>query len=147
LQKARLARIQIAKATSGAAFVAKKRAAEARIAAQEAGLQVEEDTNENIFELQHHHLLRCLEKTTVSFLCRTLFLKMSFEGSFIFYVPVAYIPVLYLRNPLVYSNSPSIFGCFTDSVRFLDFSLRDVIFSRMLYFHNIPLFFIISRSI
>jgi hypothetical protein len=66
LQKARLARIQIAKATSGAAFVAKKRAAEARIAAQEAGLHVEEDTNENIFELQHHHLLRCLEKTTVS---------------------------------------------------------------------------------
>ena len=33
-QKARLARIQIAKATSGAAFVAKKRAAEARLAAQ-----------------------------------------------------------------------------------------------------------------
>ena len=26
---------------------------------------VEEDSNENIFELQHHHLLRCLEKTTV----------------------------------------------------------------------------------
>ena len=45
--------------------MAKKRAAEARIAAQEAGLQVEEDTNENIFELQHHHLLRCLGKTTV----------------------------------------------------------------------------------
>ena len=34
VQKARLARIQIAKATSGAAFVAKKRAAEARLAAQ-----------------------------------------------------------------------------------------------------------------
>ena len=26
---------------------------------------MEEDSNENIFELQHHHLLRCLEKTTV----------------------------------------------------------------------------------
>lgn len=63
-KKARLARIQIAKATSGAAFVAKKRAAEARLAAQEAGVLVEEDSNENIFELQHHHLLRCLEKTT-----------------------------------------------------------------------------------
>jgi hypothetical protein len=63
-----------------------------------------------------------------------------------FYVPVAYI--LYLRNPRVYSNSPSILGCFTNSVRFLDFFLRDVIFSGMLYFHNIPLFFfIISRSI
>lgn len=64
-QKARLARIQIAKATSGAAFVAKKRAAEARLAAQEAGIQLDDDVNENIFELQHHHLLRCLEKTTV----------------------------------------------------------------------------------
>jgi len=63
-KKARLARIQIAKATSGAAFVAKKRAAEARLAAQEAGVMMEEDSNENIFELQHHHLLRCLEKTT-----------------------------------------------------------------------------------
>ena len=66
LQKARLARIQIAKATSGAAFVAKKRAAEARLAAQEAGINLDDDINENIFELQHHHLLRCLEKTTVS---------------------------------------------------------------------------------
>lgn len=65
-QKARLARIQIAKATSGAAFVAKKRAAEARLAAQEAGINLDDDVNENIFELQHHHLLRCLEKTTVS---------------------------------------------------------------------------------
>jgi len=63
-KKARLARIQIAKATSGAAFVAKKRAAEARLAAQEAGIHLEDDVNENIFELQHHHLLRCLEKTT-----------------------------------------------------------------------------------
>ena len=66
MQKARLARIQIAKATSGAAFVAKKRAAEARLAAQEAGINLDDDINENIFELQHHHLLRCLEKTTVS---------------------------------------------------------------------------------
>jgi len=63
-KKARLARIQIAKATSGAAFVAKKRAAEARLAAQEAGINLDDDVNENIFELQHHHLLRCLEKTT-----------------------------------------------------------------------------------
>jgi hypothetical protein len=31
-----------------------------------------------------------------------------------FYVPVAYI--LYLRNPRVYSNSPSILGCFTDFI-------------------------------
>ena len=46
--------------------MAKKRAAEARLAAQEAGINLDDDVNENIFELQHHHLLRCLEKTTVS---------------------------------------------------------------------------------
>lgn len=63
-QKARLARIRIAKASSGAAFVNKKKAAEARIAAQASGLQTD-DYKEDIFELQHHHLLRCLEKTTV----------------------------------------------------------------------------------
>lgn len=66
LQKARLARIRIAKASSGAAFVSKKKAAEARIAAQQSGLQLEDYKEEDIFELQHHHLLRCLEKTTVS---------------------------------------------------------------------------------
>lgn len=67
LQKARLARIRIAKASSGAAFVSKKKAAEARLAAQESGLQMEEYyKEEDIFELQHHHLLRCLEKTTVT---------------------------------------------------------------------------------
>src|SRR5438132_686643 len=67
MQKARLARISIAKATSGAAFVSKKKAAEARLAAQEAGLEPDESYKEgDIFELQHHHLLRCLERTTVS---------------------------------------------------------------------------------
>ncbi|KAK2727834.1 hypothetical protein QYM36_008347 [Artemia franciscana] len=66
-QKARLARIRIAKATSGAAFVNKKKAAEARMAALESGLDVDDPwKEEDIFELQHHHLLRCLEKTTVS---------------------------------------------------------------------------------
>ncbi|KAK6618511.1 hypothetical protein RUM43_013704 [Polyplax serrata] len=66
-RKARLARIRIAKASSGAAFVTKKKAAEARLAAQESGLDMDENyRDEDIFELQHHHLLRCLEKTTVS---------------------------------------------------------------------------------
>ena len=66
-QKARLARIQIAKATSGAAFVSKKKAAEAKMAARAAhGTEDGMDTKEDIFEMQHHHLLRCLEKTTVS---------------------------------------------------------------------------------
>jgi crotonobetainyl-CoA:carnitine CoA-transferase CaiB-like acyl-CoA transferase len=70
LQKARLARIRIAKASSGAAFVSKKKAAEARLAAQESGLDMDDTYHpEDIFELQHHHLLRCLEKTTVSQLC------------------------------------------------------------------------------
>lgn len=59
-----MARVRIAKATSGAAFVSKKKACEARLAAQEAGESVE--PYDDIFELQHHHLLRCLEKTTVS---------------------------------------------------------------------------------
>lgn len=65
-QKARLARIRIAKASSGAAFVSKKKAAEARLAAQESGIELDDTyREEDIFELQHHHLLRCLEKTTV----------------------------------------------------------------------------------
>lgn len=59
-----MARVRIAKATSGAAFVSKKKACEARLAAQEAGEEVE--PYDDIFELQHHHLLRCLEKATVS---------------------------------------------------------------------------------
>ncbi|XP_070489851.1 potassium voltage-gated channel protein Shal isoform X1 [Chironomus tepperi] len=64
-RKARLARIKMAKASSGAAFINKKRAAEARLAAQESGIDMDDSYNdEDIFELQHHHLLRCLEKTT-----------------------------------------------------------------------------------
>lgn len=59
-----MARIRIAKASSGAAFVSKKKAAEARLAAQESGIELDDNYPEDIFELQHHHLLRCLEKTT-----------------------------------------------------------------------------------
>lgn len=61
-----MARIRIAKATSGAAFVNKKKATEARLAAVESGQDLLDEGPEDIFELQHHHLLRCLEKTTVS---------------------------------------------------------------------------------
>ncbi|XP_050438931.1 potassium voltage-gated channel protein Shal isoform X2 [Adelges cooleyi] len=65
-RKARLARIRIAKASSGAAFVTKKKAAEARMAAQESGQELDENyREEDIFEMQHHHLLRCLERTTM----------------------------------------------------------------------------------
>lgn len=69
-KKARLARIRLAKATSGAAFLNKKRAVESRLLAQESGLGMDENGDEHwlreedIFELQHHHLLRCLEKAT-----------------------------------------------------------------------------------
>jgi hypothetical protein len=61
----------MAKASSGAAFVNRKKAAEARIQAQEEAAAsghspTAEHEEEDIFELQHHHLLRCLEKTTVS---------------------------------------------------------------------------------
>ncbi|KAG8231382.1 hypothetical protein J437_LFUL008930 [Ladona fulva] len=71
MEKARLARIRIAKASSGAAFVSKKKAAEARLAAQASGEEPDDNyREEDIFELQHHHLLRCLEKTTVSIILR-----------------------------------------------------------------------------
>ena len=83
-QKARMARIRIAKATTGAAFLTKKRETEARLAAAE---QVKADDGEDIeyrlntsvhhvgddiFELQHHHLLQCLERTTVGTLRNAL---------------------------------------------------------------------------
>jgi potassium voltage-gated channel Shal-related subfamily D protein len=64
-KQARTARIRIAKATSGAAFVNKKKATEERLLAVEKGIVDPSDQlSEDIFELQHHHLLRCLEKTT-----------------------------------------------------------------------------------
>ena len=65
-RKARLARIRIAKASSSAAFANKKKAAESRMLRHEQmGLDSEDFSDEDIFELQHHHLLKCLEKTTV----------------------------------------------------------------------------------
>ena len=46
--------------------MSKKKAAEAKMAERAAkGVDDSDDTKEDIFELQHHHLLRCLEKTTV----------------------------------------------------------------------------------
>ena len=62
-----MARIKIAKATSGAAFVNRKKATQSRLAAYDN--EEIDDQNEDIFELQHHHLLSCLEKTTVGVLC------------------------------------------------------------------------------
>jgi len=34
------------------------------MAAKAAGMPIEDNGKEDVFELQHHHLLRCLEKTT-----------------------------------------------------------------------------------
>lgn len=71
-QKARIQRIRIAKATSGAAFLNKKRETEARLAAAAENEQANNENgitttrNDDMFELQHHHLLQCLERTTVS---------------------------------------------------------------------------------
>lgn len=64
-RKARLARIKMAKASSSAAFATKKRLAETRMLRHAQGLDSEDYSDEDIFELQHHHLLKCLEKATV----------------------------------------------------------------------------------
>ncbi|ESO91403.1 hypothetical protein LOTGIDRAFT_105753 [Lottia gigantea] len=66
-KKARLARIRWAKNASGAAFLNSKKRAEEMLLAQEQGVELDDTFKEqDIFEMQHHHLLSCLEKTTVS---------------------------------------------------------------------------------
>ena len=55
----------MAKNASGAAFIQCKKRAEEAMSARENGLEFD-DKNQDMMELQHHHLLRCLEKTTVS---------------------------------------------------------------------------------
>ncbi|VDI27582.1 potassium voltage-gated channel Shal-related subfamily D member 2 [Mytilus galloprovincialis] len=62
-KKARLARIRMAKNASGAAFISSKKRAEERLRAKESGIELD-DCQENFLEMQHHHLLSCLEKTT-----------------------------------------------------------------------------------
>lgn len=64
-QKARIARIRMAKNASGAAFISSKKRAEEAMRARESGLEVEDLKNQDTLEMQHHHLLSCLEKTTV----------------------------------------------------------------------------------
>ncbi|PAV68540.1 hypothetical protein WR25_02988 [Diploscapter pachys] len=64
-KKARLARIRIVKNASGQALFNKKKAHEARMQAFEQGLlSLDALRDEDIFEIQHHHLLQCLEKAT-----------------------------------------------------------------------------------
>lgn len=65
-QKARLTRIKLVKNASGQALFSKKKAHEARVEAFEKGvLSFEALKEEDIFEIQHHHLLQCLERATV----------------------------------------------------------------------------------
>lgn len=65
-KKARLTRIQMAKTTAVKEFISTKRKTQQMLSA----LQNEEDDttfelkNEDLFQLQHHHMLTCLEKTT-----------------------------------------------------------------------------------
>ncbi|KAK3765262.1 hypothetical protein RRG08_051884 [Elysia crispata] len=66
-KKAREARINMAKNASSAGFISAKKRAEEAMLAQEAGMELDEDESarkNDIFEIQHHHLLTCLEKTT-----------------------------------------------------------------------------------
>lgn len=68
LQKARLTRIKLVKNASGQALFSKKKAHEARVEAFEHGLLTFEALkDEDIFEIQHHHLLQCLERATVRY--------------------------------------------------------------------------------
>ncbi|XP_063436582.1 potassium voltage-gated channel protein Shal-like isoform X1 [Mytilus trossulus] len=75
--KARLARIRMAKNASGAAFISSKKRAEERLRAKESGIELD-DCQENFLEMQHHHLLSCLEKTTDR---AFLELDMAFNGA------------------------------------------------------------------
>ncbi|CAD5226564.1 unnamed protein product [Bursaphelenchus xylophilus] len=64
-KKARLARIRVVKNASGQALFSKKKAHESRMQAFEQGaLPLEALKDEDIFEIQHHHLLQCLERAT-----------------------------------------------------------------------------------
>ncbi|XP_046575264.1 potassium voltage-gated channel protein Shal-like isoform X4 [Haliotis rubra] len=76
-KKARLARIRMAKNASGAAFLNSKKRAEEIMIARESGLELDE-YKEDIFEMQHHHLLSCLEKTTDREFTE---LEMTFNGA------------------------------------------------------------------
>ena len=64
-KKARMARIRIVKNASGQALSTKRKAHEQRMRDFEMGLLGSEQLkDEDLFELQHHHLLMCLERAT-----------------------------------------------------------------------------------
>ncbi|XP_060559219.1 potassium voltage-gated channel protein Shal-like [Ruditapes philippinarum] len=65
-KKARQARIRMAKNASGAAFLNSKKRAEEMALAQESGMDIGESfRDQDRFNMQHHHLLNCLENTTL----------------------------------------------------------------------------------
>ena len=75
-RKARQARIRLVRTATSNAFVAAKSRQEQNL----DGTGVSSDKNSvNPFELQHHHLLRCLELTTVCRKRRTPFRKFHFS--------------------------------------------------------------------
>jgi len=73
VQKARLARIQQAKNASRNAFLANKHKFDARLQRLQTEHDDDDEDDENtsynnaedMFHMQHHHLLACLERTTV----------------------------------------------------------------------------------
>jgi len=83
MQKARLARIHTVKTQSCSAFIHSKMKAQQRLLALETnaggvGNQLQSFTDEDIFQLQHHHLLSCLERTTVRLsVCPYFFLSVT----------------------------------------------------------------------
>ncbi|KAK3101448.1 hypothetical protein FSP39_003666 [Pinctada imbricata] len=77
-KKARIARIKMAKNASGAAFISSKKRAEEALRAKESGLEVDDYKPQDVLEMQHHHLLSCLEKTTDR---EFVELDMAFNGA------------------------------------------------------------------
>jgi len=73
-----LARIHTVKTQSCSAFIRSKMKAQQRLLALEAGGADEQlaFNDEDLFQLQHHHLLSCLERTTVCCL-PVLFLSLG----------------------------------------------------------------------
>ena len=67
-QKARLARIHSVKTQSCSAFIQSKIRAQQRLLAlqsRDGQQQLDALNDDDVFQLQHHHLLSCLERTTV----------------------------------------------------------------------------------
>ncbi|VDM39696.1 unnamed protein product [Toxocara canis] len=106
-KKARLARIRIVKNASGQALFSKKKAHEARMHAFEQGvLSVDALKEEDIFEIQHHHLLQCLERATERELVET---DVAFDGGMKPTPPLS--PSTSHENLHIGGARAGIFGC------------------------------------